>query len=734
MTDLFDNLNPQQHAAVTAPDGPVLVLAGPGAGKTRVITLRIAYLIEQRAVPPHSIMAVTFTNKAAREMRERVEHLQIATKGLAIGTFHSICARLLRRDAERLGYQRDFVIYDSSDQDALLREVMTKQLRLDPRNVPPGAVHSAISRAKNELISPEEYVSDTYFNEIAGRVYKAYQAGLRMNNALDFDDLLMQVVVLLRDHPPVREFYQRSLQHLLIDEFQDTNTAQYTLATLLAGDHRNLFAVGDEDQSIYRWRGADYRNVTRFRKDFPDAQVVLLERNYRSTQVVLDAAMGVIKPNPGRIHKELFTERQGGERVYLHEAYDDYEEARWIVEQIALLTLQEGARSGDVAVMYRTNSQSRVLEDAFVKAGLPYRLVGATRFYGRREVKDLLAYLRLIHNPADSVSLFRVINVPTRGIGATTAENLRALAEQRGVSPGAVLLSLGREGRDSPYAAALPNRAFGPLATFGEKLALWVDELPNRTAMQMVDLVLDSVSYKDFIDDGTKEGEDRWDNVMELRGVAHGYNDLATFLEDSALVSEVDNLTEDANAPTLLTLHAAKGLEFPIVFIVGLDEGVLPHQRSVDDPEQLAEERRLFYVGLTRAKDRIFLTRAHRRGGRGMDIGVSIPSRFLNDIPTQLLSGHVAPASQTRQHFAQQHIKRVTSWETAGATPRWARPMPTAEPTFGMGQGVRHAEFGDGVVLETQFIGNDEIVTVAFKGKGIKRLSLAIAKLTPTKE
>ena len=728
--NLLDGLNPQQCQAVTAGPGPTLILAGPGSGKTRVLTHRIAHLVGQLGVPPHKIMAVTFTNKAAREMKSRVEVLLEGNlRGLTIGTFHAICARFLRREAALLPVTADFVIFDESDQLALAKQAV-KDLNLNDKQYPPQKFLNKISAAKNELIGPEEFAASTYFAEIAKRVYVRYQQLLITHNALDFDDLLMKVVELFRDHPEVLEKYQRYYDHILVDEFQDTNTAQYALLRQLAKLNHNLYAVGDPDQSVYRWRGADYRNVRRFQEDYPDAHTILLEENYRSTQLILDAAMAVIDLHPGRTRKQLFTQRKGGVEIFAYEAYNEDEEAQFVVDTIASLTAKGECAPGDCAVMYRTNAQSRAVEEAFLRAGLPYKLVGAQRFYGRKEIKDVIAYLRLTHNPADTVSLLRVINTPPRGVGAKTLEQLTTAATAAHLAPADVLRDLGEHGPKSPFALTFGGKAGAALANFGRLLNHWHTARNELSVVQLIDLVLDRTGYKDYLDDGTEEGEERWENVMELRGVAAEYEDatLTDFLQEVALVSDQDTIAEEGKAPTLLTLHAAKGLEFPVVFILGLDEGVLPHQRSFDDPEAMHEERRLMYVGMTRAKDRLYLLRAFRRSLYG-DSSLSNPSRFLDDIPDRLLAGNLA----RKKSNAERMYEKATTWDS---TPRRRSfnlssasahaPEPARHKS---GQRVRHAQFGEGIVIESKLSGGEEEVIVAFDEVGIKRLAASIASL-----
>lgn len=722
--NLLKDLNPQQREAVTTKPGPVLVLAGPGSGKTRVLSHRIGYLIEHFGVQPGEVMAVTFTNKAAREMRSRVEGLlstEIASRsplsGISLGTFHAFGARMIRREADRLSLNREFVIYDESDQLSLLRQIL-KGMNIDPKQITPNKIHNVISSAKNELVLPKDFMARNYIEEVAHRTYEEYQSQLQHNNALDFDDLLLYPVELLRADEMLRTSYQNRYQHILVDEFQDTNTAQYALIRLLTKDDPDLFVVGDPDQSIYRWRGADYRNVLRFQEDFPEAKTILLEQNYRSTQNILDAAMGVIDKLGGRQRKQLFTERGSGSLITTHEAYDELDEANYVVETIASLTYSGEADPGDCAVMYRTNAQSRLLEEAFLKAGLPYRLVGAQYFYGRREVKDIIAYLRLIHNPDDQVSLLRILNTPSRGLGDKTVSKLLQVSEQVGKSPGRVLLELGGGGESELY-AHFSKRAASGLSDFGKMLSRWHEAQSETDLGRLIDVVISGTGYQTYIDDGTEEGADRWANVMELRAVAQEFSELGmtTFLEHVALISDQDTLTDAQNAPTLLTLHAAKGLEFPVVFIIGLDDGIIPHQRSFEDVEAMAEERRLFYVGLTRAQNDLYLVRAFRRRMFGVS-NVTEPSRYLNDLPVDCLEGDVVglitPSEAT--------YRRKTSWA-------WQNRIEEKEAEFHVGMRVNHASFGEGIVMESRLNHDEEEVTVAFESVGIKRLAASMAKL-----
>ena len=725
--DILANLNPQQREAVTAGLGQILVLAGPGSGKTRVLTQRIAYLIQSMEVPPFHILAVTFTNKAAREMEHRLGgSLGNQLEGIWLGTFHSVCARLLRREANYLPFTSSFVIMDADDQETLVKRAV-KELNLNDKLYRPSALHAAISAAKNDLVLAEDYPVRTYRDEVVSRVYKRYEEMLRTSNAVDFDDLLIWTVRLLVDNPSVRERYARRFEHVLVDEFQDTNRAQYELLMLLSSYHRNLFVVGDEDQSIYRWRGADYRNVLRFETDYPECRKILLEQNYRSTQTVLNAARAVIDRNRHRTPKHLFSDRGDGNRIVIHEAVDDHAEAAFVVDSIRQMLDAGAARGGDFAVMYRTNAQSRLVEEAFLHSGLPYRLVGAQRFYGRREVKDIIAYLRLVQNPDDEISLQRVINVPPRGIGDKTLIALQMAARQANSTPGRLLLDLGRNGEDSPHWKTFSGRGAIVLADFGGLLASWQQVRDDQPLPGLFDRVVTEIGYQSHLDDGSEEGRERWENVLELRRLAFEYAErgLVPFLENLALVSDQDTIPEQTEAPTLLTLHAAKGLEFTQVFIIGLDEGLLPHSRSLDDPEELAEERRLFYVGITRARDRLYLVRAEQRSSYG-SFQDQIPSNFLRDIPDNLV-----------QHQGQRRVQRRESmriWNEPSSTGSRAstqpQQTPSRQPRYCINQRVRHPAWGEGLVVQSKIAEDgEETVDVFFESVGFKRLLASLANL-----
>jgi len=783
---ILEMLNPAQAEAVQAIEGPVLVLAGPGSGKTRVLTHRIAYLVRVCGVRPYHILAVTFTNKAAKEMIARLHGLVgDEASRLTVGTFHAICARILRREGAYVGLGSSFVIYDDDDQQRLVTRVL-KELNLDDKLYRPVAVHAAISRAKNELITPDTYQPPSYWHEAVARAFARYEELKAENNALDFDDLLLKAEQLFRQNPEVREQYQQRYQFVLVDEFQDTNKAQYELISHWAGDSHNVFVVGDEDQSIYSWRGADFRNVLRFRADFPDARVFLLERNYRSTQTVLDAAQAVIARNTQRVHKNLWTDAKGGPPIHVFEAYDEREEAEYVVSEIERLIARSRLRAGDCAVMFRTNAQSRVLEDAFVRHGVPYRLVGGTRYYQRREIKDVLAYLRVVHNPDDEVSLARIINVPPRGVGDKTVAQLSQWAASLGMSAGRALIHLAAVDEQKDHAAhPFTGRAARMLVALGSMLRRAIAAKGDQTLSETLAQVIEQTGYIDYLRDGTEEGEDRANNVRELYTVTDGYGNmppdaaLPQFLEEAALVSDTDELDAQADAVTLLTLHTAKGLEFEVVFIVGMEEGICPHSRSMDSPDAMEEERRLCYVGLTRAKRHLYLLRTFRRTLYGAS-NVRDPSRFLLDIPPQLLEGNVVRSSLARSKATataptnreerrsliaerRDRIQRSMARRQQSEEPRPSRPdAPTprpqppafaenarrpatsrspgdppleragqagARPSFHAGQKVIHPIFGPGTVIESKVVGDDEEVTVAFAAQGIKRLMASYARL-----
>jgi len=737
--DLLRDLNPAQLEAVQQTEGPLLILAGPGSGKTRVIAHRIAYMVAQQGVHPYRIVAVTFTNKAAREMRERVARLVGDDAGAAwLGTFHSVCSRILRVDGGAIGIERTFTIFDGDDQVSLIKRVL-EELAIDPRKFAPRAILSAISRAKSELATPAAYSASVrdYFGEIVARTYARYQELLEDANALDFDDMIMRTVLLFRQHDAILEKYQQRFLHVLIDEFQDTNIAQYQLARLLAAGHGNICVVGDPDQSIYSWRSADIRNILNFERDYPDARVIYLEQNYRSTQNILDSAHAVISANQQRKEKNLWTEQGNGEHIVLFEAYDDNEEADFVAAEVEELVKSKRCRLGDIAVMYRTNAQSRPLEEAFVREQIRYRIVGGTRFYERKEVRDIIAYVRLIYNPYDSVSFARVVNVPSRGIGDKTLEELARWSQDLGLPRYAALQLLAEDRQPRPH--QLATRAVTALLSFLDMLNGQIEVARQRTPAELMQAVLDKIEYHRYLldefreerEDGVTGGELRWENIQQLVTLAAQYDGmepdaaLPQLLEDVALVSDVDEYEEQTDAVTLITLHAAKGLEFPTVFMVGMEEGVLPHIRSFDDPNQLEEERRLAYVGITRAKEKLYLVRAFRRFFMGSSLHHPA-SRFLRDLPEHLIDARRRLGDEATELQARMpHLAGLR-----GRTGQGARRSVPEGAAFGAGDHVRHGRFGEGIVVSCTITTDDQEVTVAFKGDaGVKKLLLSYAPL-----
>ncbi len=745
---VLDPLNPEQRAAVTHGAGPLLILAGAGSGKTRVLTHRVAYLVRDLGVPPRAILAVTFTNKAAREMKGRLERLVGAAhlRDLTVGTFHAFCARLLRRDGPLVGLDRGFAIYDEADQRALLRQAMA-DAGVSEKLFAPGAIGAAISGAKNELKGSAD-MAQTPRNPLeraAAVVWPRYDALLRENNALDFDDLLLFACRLFETSDRALERWQDRYQYLLVDEYQDTNRAQYVLLRYLAGFTQNLTVVGDDDQSVYSWRGADVRNILDFERDYPNAAVVKLEQNYRSTQRILDAAWSVVRNNAARKEKKLWTERSGGPSVVVIEAYDEHAEAEMIAREIERLQRQGEVKSTrDVAILYRTNAQSRPIEDVFRGFGLAYQIVGGVSFYQRREVKDVLAYLRLLRNPQDSVALARVLNVPPRGIGDKTRGVLLAFARSQAVPTAEALLR-------AEEISDVPARQRSALAAFGRLLQRLRADLAARELPDLIDEVIGATGYATYLKDGTEEGEERHENVLELRSVADEFltlpqeEQLPAFLEQVALVSDQDELKEATPAATLITLHAVKGLEFPIVFLTGMEESVFPHARSLDSESAIEEERRLCYVGITRAMDRCYLTYARHRllFGRTND---NPPSRFLMELPSEGIEvrGKVETEERDvwaeldwgrdRARYEQRKAARRESalaglsgaWTGRAPAPKRAAPDTTK---FRAGDKVRHPSLGTGIVVSSALRSDDEEVTVAFPDKGVKKLMASFAKL-----
>jgi len=711
--DILAALNSAQKQAVETIEGPLLILAGPGSGKTRVITQRVAYLVKVCGINPYHIMAVTFTNKAAQEMKERLEQLLgQACEALTLGTFHAICAHILRSESKSSGLDPRFIIYDEEDQINVIKQVL-QELNLDPKQYSPRALHSAISAAKSRIITPDDYTKlvNSYFEEIVQRVYPRYQQLLNQSQALDFDDLLMKAVQLFKEHSQVLTKYQSRYVHILVDEFQDTNIAQYALVKQLAGKYRNVCVVGDPDQSIYSWRFADLRNILSFEKDYPQAKVVFLEQNYRSTKTILGVASAIISANAQRKPKNLWTENEIGNKVVTMENYSEEDEAQSVVSEIEKIIGQNHLSFKDCAVMYRVNAQSRALEETFVRYGVPYKLVGGTRFYQRQEVKDIIAYLRVIQNPQDNVSLTRIINVPTRGIGQGTLNKLRDWARAHDISLYEALEQVAEEKVLRPQI----NQALIGFFTLIHEL---IAQSRQLSLAELLDQVLERTKYREYIL-ANERGEEKWENVIELHSVAKEYDELhpekalASFLEKVSLVSDIDELDEKADAVTLITLHQAKGLEFPVVFIVGIEEGILPHRKSFDDPGEMEEECRLLYVGVTRAQKRLFLSYSRRRSLFGSST-TNQPSRFLENIPPHLVT-----------------IK--TLWEqtpslSIGAYSQ-SSPHPLPVLTLRVGDHVRHSKFGNGIVMNCLPTKDDHEVTVAFEQASVKKLLLSLAPL-----
>ncbi len=735
--DLLDGLNPAQFEAVTHTGGPLLVVAGAGSGKTRVLTHRIAHLISEHRVSPFQVLAITFTNKAAAEMRERVGRLvgPVAEK-MWVSTFHSACVRILRRDAHRLGYPSQFTIYDQADAVRLTGYVI-RDLGLDPKRFPPRAVHAAVSALKNDGRSPFDAVemAQVVYDRKIAEVFVEYQARLKRAGAMDFDDLLGVTVELLQTQPEVLADYQNRFRHVLVDEYQDTNVVQNDLVVMLGEEHRNVCVVGDSDQSVYRFRGADMRNILEFETAFPDATMVVLEQNYRSTQTILDAANAVIAHNQARKPKDLWTESGAGDAIVRFQGEDEIDEAQWITREMTRLHDGGDHRWADMAVFYRTNAQSRVLEEQLLRAGIPYRVVGGTRFYDRREVKDAMAYLKAVVNPTDEVSVKRVLNVPKRGVGDQTVGRLDAFARSKGIT---FVEALRRW--DEAGVAARSARGIETFLGILDDLAAEVGTGPAT----LLESILDRSGYlAELAAEPSIENESRAENLAELVGMSREFDTVDEFLEQVSLVADTDQLP-DPDDPTetgvvLMTLHAAKGLEFPTVFMAGMEEGVFPHMRSLTEPAELEEERRLCYVGITRARERLYLTHAWCRTLFG-GTQYNPPSRFLDEVPAELIQESSASRSRTRSSRSSEGRPGgwgSTSWAPAGRdrlverSTRPSAPTPTRahELGFKVGEDVRHNVWGEGVVLHIEGAGEKAEAVVHFASVGEKRLLLSWAPL-----
>ena len=745
---LLNDLNPVQQKAVLETEGPILVFAGAGSGKTRVLTYRIAYLVQEKGILPWNIFAVTFTNKAADEMRERVERLLGGSaKGTWISTFHSACARILRQHIEHLGFQRNFVIYDEQDQERHLKAVL-KELELDFRMFHPRAVRAAIEGLKNEGITPDQYLPDTYniFQKRVALVYQRYQEDLRRNNALDFGDLLTFVTILFRRFPEILRSYQEQCRYVMVDEFQDTNLIQYLFLQQIVEKYRNICVVGDDDQSIYRWRGAEVGNILNFEKDFPKTKVITLEQNYRSTQNILRAANQMVRRNRSRKEKVLWTENPKGEVLTLCVAEDETDEARFVV-QIILEQIHPSSLTGfhgetgrayrDIAIFYRINAQSRAIEDELVKHRIPYTVVGGMKFYERKEIKDILAYLRLIANPSDGLSLKRIINVPSRGIGEKTIEKIEVFSRERGLPLYEGMEQALKEGGLSPVAQAKMEEFIHLIKEFREE----------RRTLPLSQLALALLARTGYLDrlkeEGTEEAFSKIENIDELINVLTELEQggeevsLETFLDKVSLVTDVDLYEDKGNRVSLMTLHCAKGLEFPVVFIVGIEEGLLPHYRRGDEIEDLEEERRLCYVGITRAKERLFLSRAERRSTFGVG-RVNLPSRFLDELPEELIQfeerqGKVESLFDQEPHWDDhfQQPEKVADYLEQESLPPAEGVVLSPEGFFPLkiGMRVRHPKFGEGRVRSIEGMDEDQKATILFQTVGSKRLKVRYANL-----
>ncbi|EGP4824898.1 DNA helicase PcrA [Enterococcus faecium] len=736
--ELLNGMNPRQKEAVLHTDGPLLLMAGAGSGKTRVLTHRIAYLIEEKEVNPWNILAITFTNKAAKEMKERVNAI-LASGGedVWVSTFHSMCVRILRRDVDFIGYNRNFTIIDSSEQLTLMKRIL-KELNIDPKKYDPRSILGTISQAKNSLQTPQYFakMQGSYYEEIAAKCYAAYQKELQYNQCMDFDDLIMNTIRLFEEHPDSLTYYQNKFHYIHVDEYQDTNHAQYTLVNLLAGRFRNLCVVGDADQSIYGWRGADMQNILDFEKDYPDAAVILLEQNYRSTKNILSAANQVIENNSNRKPKNLWTENKEGNKITYYRADNERDETRFIVDR-----MQEEIRSnhrnyGDFAILYRTNAQSRVMEETLLKANIPYKMVGGHKFYDRKEIKDILAYLNVLANPQDSISFERIVNSPKRGIGPGSIEKLRSFASLHEWP----LL----EAAQNVDLANIGGKAGQQLGAFGEMIQEVTQMIPYLTVTELTKEVLDRSGYlEDLKIQNTLEAQARIENLEEFLTVTQEFDKqfeqqneedadapeekLTVFLNDLALVSDIDNLEEDASQVTLMTLHAAKGLEFPVVFLIGLEEGVFPLSRALMEESELEEERRLAYVGITRAEEALYLTNAFSRTLYGRT-QYNRPSRFVEEIDQELLEIEgMRPTPKKTPVFAKKTAYSYKQPETA--------VVPSKSATGGEnnswkpGDKVKHKKWGLGTVVRVSGTSKDLELDVAFPSQGVKRLLAAFAPI-----
>ncbi len=739
----YDSLNEQQKLGVFTTEGPVLILAGAGSGKTRVLTHRVAYLIEEKGVAPYHIMAITFTNKAAGEMRERIDSMiGMGSESIWVSTFHSSCVRILRRFADRLGYANSFTIYDTDDSKTLMKDIC-KRLEIDTKIYKEKTFLNVISSAKNELISPEEFAQNAAgdFNKTRqAQVYREYQARLKANNAMDFDDLIMKTVELLKFDTEVRNFYQEKFHYIMVDEYQDTNTAQFELVRLLASGRENLCVVGDDDQSIYKFRGANIYNILNFEKHYPNATVIKLEQNYRSTANILNAANGVIANNQGRKEKRLWTEAGDGEKIYFQQFESAYEEADFIARDIAARVRRGEYQYGDCAILYRTNGQSRMLEEKLIMSGIPYKIVGGVNFYARREVKDLLSYMKVVDNAQDDLAVQRIINVPKRGIGATSIGKASDYAYHMGLN----LFEALEKADEIPTL----GRAAGKIAPFVELIHHFRSVCANEGVAALLQEIIDETGYVEELKlEGTDEAKARIENIDELITKVVSYEQeaeepsLSGFLEEVALVADIDSLADDGSYVVLMTLHSAKGLEFPNVYLSGMEDGLFPSYMSItadNSEEEIEEERRLCYVGITRAKQHLSITGARMRMIRGETQFHGI-SRFVKEIPQELIQGNTWEPKSRDEFLGERPISNRQKMQKMKKTPLAAQTYQAAKDfgtkiqknslDYGEGDRVKHIKFGEGTVVQINDGGRDFEVTVEFDGAGRKKMFASFAKL-----
>lgn len=761
MSEILDKLNDKQREAASYTDGPLLILAGAGSGKTRVLTYKIAYLLEQNIVKPWEILAITFTNKAAREMKERVLSLvEENANDIWLGTFHSICVRILKREIHALGYTRDFNIFDELDKTKLIKDIL-KRMNLDEKQYAPSFIGYEISRAKDEMKGPDKYlmeVTGDYRREKVAEIYKVYQNDLKKNNAIDFDDIIMLTVQIFLNDSETLKYYQNKFKYILVDEYQDTNKTQFLLISLLSASHGNICVVGDESQSIYGFRGADISNILNFEKEFPNAKIVKLEENYRSTKVILDAANNVIKNNKSKIEKNLWTENEDGKKITYKTLQNEYEEVEYITENIDDICRKEKKTYSDFAILFRTNAQSRVLEEVFLRSGIPYRLIGGLKFYSRKEIKDLSSYLKLVHNPNDNIALKRIINEPKRGIGETAVLKLEQIANEKQISIFEAI-------KDSNNLVGI--RSAGNIIMFRDMIQDIISKKDELKVSELMKEILKQSGYEEMLtQDDTKENQNRLENLAEYIGVAMEFenenaeNGLGEFLDSQALVSDVDKLEEGDEAVTLMTMHSAKGLEFPVVFLVGMEDGLFPSKRSIDEDESVEEERRLCYVGITRAKEQLFLTNASKRTLYGSTT-FTMPSRFLDEIPQELFDDSSIDNINLRKRKSESYLNKEYA-DVEGILARTGGKSSAIEPKakssgFGLsvdsflknmnisgnkvaaassnnnkydvGMTVKHKKFGVGVITKIEPEGNDFKLDISFQNSGNKRLMAAYTPL-----